>query len=161
RRRRRRRAAARVQRTHDAWELVPRGAVMRWTALFAALAALAAMAARAEPPGSEAWLARAQREIAEREYRASENGSGLQAPNRAHDLRTYFERTGIRVHDRTAAGSPELLALSLAGIGRGAELAPVAPGELAPDGERVEIRRPCLVEWYVNSAAGLEQGFTI
>lgn len=45
-----------------------------------------------------------QRYIAEREYRASRNERGLQAPNRAHNLRTWFEPDGIRVHDRTAAG---------------------------------------------------------
>ena len=37
------------------------------------------------------WLAVAQRHIAEREYRASANALGLQAPNRAHNLRTYFD----------------------------------------------------------------------
>jgi hypothetical protein len=42
---------------------------------------------RTEP--DQRWLADARRELAEREYRASENGQGLQAPNRAHDLRTY------------------------------------------------------------------------
>ncbi len=56
-------------------------------------------------------LAAVQRHIAQREYRASANGQGRQAPNRAHNLRTYFEPTGIRVHDRTRTGSPELLAL--------------------------------------------------
>ena len=61
------------------------------------------------PAANGDWLARAQRQLAEREYQASANGEGLQAPNRAHNLRTYFEPTGIRVHDRTAAGSPELL----------------------------------------------------
>ena len=63
-------------------------------------------------------LARAQKDIAQREYHASENGA-LQAPNRAHNLRTYFAKTGIRVHDRVAGGTPELLRLSLARVGRG------------------------------------------
>ncbi|HVN39423.1 MAG TPA: integrin alpha [Myxococcota bacterium] len=108
------------------------------------------------------WLARAEQQIAEREYHASDNGSGLQAPNRAHDLRTYFEKSGIRVHDRTAGGSPELLSLSLARVGRGATLAAVAPGEeVVVHENRIEIRRPGLVEWYVNSPAGLEEGFTL
>ncbi len=108
------------------------------------------------------FLARAQEQIAAREYRASENGQGLQAPNRAHNLRTYFDKTGIRVHDRTAEGSPELLQLTLAGVGRGEALAAVEPGA-APvtDGDRVEIHRPGLVEWYLNTEAGLEQGFTL
>lgn len=51
------------------------------------------------------WLVRAQRSIAARD-RASESRGGLQAPNRAHDLRTYFGPMGIRVHDRTGAGEP-------------------------------------------------------
>ncbi len=61
-------------------------------------------------------LAAMQRHIAEREYRASPNGQGLQAPNRRHNLRTYFGASGIRVHDRTAEGSPELMCLSLVGL---------------------------------------------
>ena len=116
-----------------------------------------------QAPGALAGdgLAAAQRHIAEREYRASSNSQGLQAPNRAHNLRTYFEPTGIRVHDRTRAGSPKLLALNLTGVGRGEALARVGPGEVTSNGARVEIRRPELVEWYENSPAGLEQGFTL
>lgn len=106
-------------------------------------------------------LPRLQRALAEREYQVSRNGRGLQAPNRAHDLRTYFDETGIRVHDRTAEGSPELLALALVASGRGAHGTPALPGELVHDGSRVEIRREGLTEWYENSAAGLEQGFTL
>jgi hypothetical protein len=113
------------------------------------------------PENDPGWLARAQQGLAEREYQVSENGEGLQAPNRRHNLRTYFEPSGIRVLDRTAAGSPVLLGLSLVGLGRGEALTPVAPGEVTSEGARVEIRRPDLVEWYANSAAGLEQGFTL
>jgi len=117
----------------------------------------------AEPgaPLANDELAAMQREIAKREYWASHNDRGLQAPNRAHGLRTYFEPTGIRVIDRTAAGSPELLALRLAGVGRGEKLSPAGPGDVTSDGARVEIRRPGLIEWYVNSQAGLTQGFTL
>ncbi|HEX5071672.1 MAG TPA: integrin alpha, partial [Gemmatimonadaceae bacterium] len=101
-------------------------------------------------------------QLAAREYRASENAEGLQAPNRAHNLRTYFDSTGIRVHDRTAGGSPELLKLSLSRVGREGALADVAPGsEVVADESRVEIRRPGLVEWFVNGPDGLEQGFTL
>ncbi len=106
-------------------------------------------------------LAAIQRHIAQREYRASYNSNGLQAPNRVHNLRTYFSPNGIRVHDRTRAGSPELLALNLTGIGRGETLAAVGFGEVKSDGARVEIHRPELIEWYENSPAGLEQGFTL
>ncbi len=107
------------------------------------------------------WLASVQRGIAEKEYEASPTASGLQAPNRAHNLRTYFDATGIRVVDRSEPGSPELLALRLVGWGRGESLELVAAGEVTSEGARVEIARPGLVEWYLNSPAGLEQGFDV
>jgi cysteine-rich repeat protein len=114
-------------------------------------------------PGHAAdWLPAARRSIAAREYEASPAAGGLQAPNRAHSLRTWFEPTGIRVHDRSAAGAPRLAELRMAGFGRsGAPLAALAPGAVSSAGTRVEIRRPGLVEWYVNGPAGLEQGFTL
>ena len=107
------------------------------------------------------WLGQVQSDLASREYHASLNDEGLQAPNRAHNLRTYFERTGVRVVDRTAEGGPTLVELRVAAIGRGERTAEVEEGELVSAGARVEIRRPALVEWYENSAAGLEQGFTL
>jgi hypothetical protein len=135
--------------------------LQRFLAVAACLASGSAHSGR-EPITAASWLARAQQQIAAREYSASENGDGLQAPNRAQNLRIYFEPNGIRVHDRTASGRPELLRLSLAGVGRGDSLAAVGPGQppLAHE-SRVEIRRPGLVEWYVNSPEGLEQGFTL
>ncbi len=110
---------------------------------------------------ADGGFATLQRQIEQREYRASANSNGLQAPNRAHNLRTYFKSTGIRVHDRTLAGSPELLSLDLAGVGRGETPNRVEPGVVTSDGARVEIERPGLVEWYENSPAGLEQGITL
>ena len=113
------------------------------------------------PHDRKGWWARVQRGLTEAEYNASMTGQGLQAPNRAHNLRSYFEPGGVRIHDRTAAGRSELAALSLVGIGRGDALATVAVGTVTQAGARVEIRRPGVVEWYENSAHGLEQGFTI
>ena len=106
-------------------------------------------------------FAEIQRSIEAREYRASRNRSGLQAPNRKHGLRTYFEPAGIRVHDRTAEGSPELLSMRWTGLGRGERLAAVPKGEVVANGGRVEIQRSGRVEWYENTASGLEQGFTL
>ena len=139
---------------------------MRSIAVLAAWVGLCGFSGCAGPEpaavASDDALARVQQRIAEREYRASENESGLQAPNRAHNLRTYFEKSGIRVHDRIAGGSPQLFGMSLSGVGRGNTVAGAASGgDVVADGNRVEIRRPGLVEWYVNSPAGLEQGFTI
>jgi hypothetical protein len=114
-----------------------------------------------DPAEDASFLTAAQESIAQREYRASENDEGLQAPNRRHNLRTYFEPDGIRVVDRTAAGNPRLLELSLAGVGREGEFRAVPAGTLHADEARVEIRRPGLVEWFVNGPDGLEQGFTL
>ncbi len=107
---------------------------------------------------SASWLERAERSLARREYQASHNHVGLQAPNRAHALRTYFDASGIRIEDRTQ--SALLLAVSLARVGRGDVLAVLPPGEVASEGARIEIRRAGITEWYENSPAGLEQGFT-
>ncbi|MBK7949138.1 MAG: FG-GAP repeat protein [Deltaproteobacteria bacterium] len=89
--------------------------------------------------------------MAERGYEASQNALGLQAPNRRHNLRTYFEPTGIRVHDRTAEGNSQLLNLSLVAAGRSESLRLVGSGEVTSDGTRVEVRRDHLIEWYENS----------
>jgi hypothetical protein len=53
--------------------------------------------------------------------------------------------------------------LSLVGFGRGDALAdPGAPvGPLVARGNRVELIRAALTEWYVNDPDGIEQGFTI
>ena len=107
-----------------------------------------------------AWQ-RAAESVAAHEYRPSAAADGLQAPNRQQGFRTYFDGRGIRVVDRTAAGAPELLSLELSGFGRKSALQPLAPGALSAAGERVEIQRPGIVEWYVNRPSGLEQGFTL
>ena len=118
----------------------------------------------AAPPlaqGRSFGLIRARDELAAREYWASGEPGSLQAPNRAHDLRTWFEPTGIRVHDRSPQ-SRRLLGVSLARMGRAeTALAEVPPGVVSSERERVEIRRAGLVEWYRNSPDGLEQGFDL
>ncbi len=137
---------------------------MRRLLLLVAVSACGAVAATAAefPPGaSGAWLADAQHAIQSIEYEATLSRDGLQAPNRAQGLRTFFGQTGIRVHDRSAPGSAPLVDMRLARIGRGAKLGRVGAGAVSHEGARVEIRRPGLVEWYVNEAGGLEQGFTL
>lgn len=100
-------------------------------------------------------------DIAQWEYEASVSDLGLQAPNRAQGLRTYFDPTGIRIHDRVGTDDSELVSLRLSGVGRGDRLAAPGDGEISVEGKRVEIRRPFLTEWYVNESSGLEQGFTL
>ena len=62
----------------------------------------AAVTEPSDRPG-DAWLEHAERAIAKKEYEASATGGGLQAPNRAHGLRTWFDPEGIRVVDRAEA----------------------------------------------------------
>jgi hypothetical protein len=112
------------------------------------------------PKGVSAdWWQRVQRGLAAAEYNPSRNSRGLQAPNRAHNLRTYFSPDGIHLRDRML--DRPLVGLSLSGTGRGDALAPVTAGDVARSGKRIEIRRPGIVEWYENTAKGLEQGFTL
>jgi len=106
-------------------------------------------------------IERAREAVAASEYEVRANARGLQAPNRANGLRTYFAPAGVSLHDRANADAPPLLDLSLSGVGRSERLASVLPGEVTHDRARVEIHRPGLDEWYVNSPAGLEQGFTV
>ena len=113
-----------------------------------------------DPSNQVSWSS-VRHELVRAEYLPSENGHGLQAANRAHNLRTYFDSSGIRVFDWTATESSELVGLSLVGLGHGDNLEPVEAGAVNQTGTRVEIRRPDVVEWYENSAKGLEQGFTL
>jgi FG-GAP repeat len=114
-----------------------------------------------DPTAVRSFHATARRHIEEREYWASPSEDGLQAPNRRHDLRTWFEPTGVRVHERAALDSPQLVDLRLVGLGRGDAFESVAAGVVESHQGRVEIRRDGLVEWYQNSPEGLEQGFTL
>ena len=107
------------------------------------------------------WWRGMQHRVAASEYQPRQSRAGLQAANRAHNLRTYFDGSGIRVHDRTAPATTELIGLSLIGIGRHDTMRPVKPGTVHRVDGRVEIRRRGITEWYENSAQGLEQGFTI
>ncbi|MBN1850854.1 MAG: FG-GAP repeat protein [Deltaproteobacteria bacterium] len=108
------------------------------------------------------WISNVRQGMAEHEYHAGLNAEGLQAPNRVHNLRTYFDDTGIHVSDRTTKESVELLGLKTLGMGRGEVLSKVEPkGVIHHDKNRVEIRRVGFTEWYINSEEGLEHGFTI
>jgi hypothetical protein len=147
-------------------EISPRGRAFAHL-LFAALIGSAGLDVEAAPHRADAgrpdasWRAGIERQLAEKEYEASRTAEGLQAPNRAQNLRTYFEPWGVRVVDRTAAGRPELVSLRLSGVGRGSKLPGVGAAKIEHRGARVELRRAGLVEWYENRPAGLEQGFTI
>jgi hypothetical protein len=115
------------------------------------------------------WLSRVQKDIRESEYHVTwqeqaylpDLTGAYQAPNRVHNLRTYFTPTGIRVIQRTETAPTWEWGLSLTGYGHVGNARPVASAELSVIGNGVEYRRGAITEWYVNDARGLEQGFTL
>jgi hypothetical protein len=110
-------------------------------------------------PTAQIGLLESQRSFATRESLARPAALDLTAFNPAPRLLTYFKPSGIAVRDRV--DGTELLDLTLSGVGREQAVAPMTAGNLSSRGSRIEIQRPGLVEWYVDSAAGLEQGFTV
>jgi hypothetical protein len=82
--------------------------------------------------------------------------NGFTAHNTAQNLGLSFGSSETRLVHADAA-----LALRLVGFGRGGQLRRPDAAILWSANNRVEYRRTGLTEWYVNEAAGLEQGFTL
>ncbi len=157
-----------------------------WIRVFAAGLLLIACAAMGQPttrakavpaapstPGADVprdWWATVQKEIAQSEYNVTwqdhssipELGAAWQAPNRAQDLRTYFTTGGPRVIRRTAGAGSWTWGLEIAGCGSAEECAALSGArDVCAEGNRIVFEREGLDEWYVNTEAGLEQGFTV
>jgi hypothetical protein len=124
------------------------------------------------PPGTDAgWWATVQEDIRQSEYHVTwqertylaDLPAAYQAPNRAHNLRTYFAPEGVRVIPRVFEGEtpPWEWGLTLTGYGYAGEIQPVGAATLHSEANRIEYRRDLLTEWYVNDERGLEQGFTL
>ncbi len=96
-----------------------------------------------------------------REYHASVAVDGqLQAPNRAHNLRTRFGERGIEVVPRQDSPGWQF-GWEMRSWGRPGRMEAAGRATPTADGSRVTYERPGLVEWYTNSARGVEQGFTV
>jgi hypothetical protein len=117
----------------------------------------------AVPGTSDAWWEEVQADLGRREYEASTTPQGLQAPNRAHNLRMTFGERGIEVVPRTGKDVAPAwrFAWETIGIGRTGQMQAVEPVSPESEGSRVTYRRDGWSEWYENTAKGLEQGFTI
>ncbi|HKY03620.1 MAG TPA: putative Ig domain-containing protein [Blastocatellia bacterium] len=80
------------------------------------------------------------------------------APNPAAGYDAYITEEGVTV----AINDDSYVSLSLRGVGYGAALRVVGPGEVSGDKQTINIERNGGVrEWYVNGPEGLEQGFTL
>jgi len=88
-------------------------------------------------------------------------GRLYRADNPAQRFTAHFGDEDVVIKSR-GRGKPDWhLGLRLTAWGAADNLQPVHPGAAFAEGNRVEIRRGPLTEWYVNTTMGLEQGFTI
>jgi len=122
------------------------------------------------PPGvSSNWFAAVQENIKQSEYEITwqdmpvpaDLPPSYQAPNRAHNLRTYFTAEGIRVIPSTEAEPAWQVSMALTGYGYPGRVQKVMTAEPVATGNRVEYCRGGVTEWYENSEQGLKQGFVL
>jgi hypothetical protein len=118
---------------------------------------------------SAGWWSAVQEQIAKSEYHVTWQDStylvdlqaAYQAPNRAHNLRTYFTARGPIVIPRTGYegddAPPWRWEASLAAWGRTGGMQSVPEASLAVEDNRITYDRGALTEWYVNDEDGLEQ----
>ncbi|MGD8927177.1 MAG: Ig-like domain-containing protein [Thioalkalispiraceae bacterium] len=107
-----------------------------------------------------AWLSVVRRDLMAREYAVRSDASGLHAPNRRHNLRLHFRTDGIHVQSRNEPLFAWQWGLRLESYGYALRQVTTRPVTPLVQANRVEYRHTGLIEWYVNSPAGLEQGFT-
>jgi hypothetical protein len=139
------------------------------------------------PGATDGWWTAVQEEIRQSVYQITwqehiylvdllapseaEGAGAYQAPNRAHNLRTYFTPSGVLLIPRVFEGAtpPWEWGLTLTGYGYTGDVQSVPAATLQVDENRIEYRRgdpsagsgQALTEWYVNDERGLEQGFTL
>ncbi|HMV81641.1 MAG TPA: putative Ig domain-containing protein [Blastocatellia bacterium] len=91
------------------------------------------------------------------------SGGAWQASNPAQGLNAWFDGNGLLLLPRQSQpGTPDWrLSLELTGYGYGESLTALSTGEMKTEGNRINIRKSTIEEWYVNKPEGLEQGFTL
>jgi hypothetical protein len=92
-------------------------------------------------------------------YAIQSAGPIYRASNRG--MNAVFGEAGIEVTPKSSFESFWHWAMELTAIGRGERSITVADADLLAMENRLEYRRGDIVEWYVNDARGIEQGFTI
>lgn len=83
--------------------------------------------------------------------------SAYQAPNRAHNLRSYFTTDGIYLVPRDEDSPSWQVKMQLLSVGEEA----VIPAPFSVSGNRLEHERADFVQWVVNDEDGLRQGVEI
>jgi hypothetical protein len=112
-------------------------------------------------------------------YQEPKQSEDWLADNPAQRLRARFTPEGLQVEAEGDGAQSHRLGMKLRGAGYGERQIATSAGRLTAEGPRAEIRhelrqspisnfkspdpglKPQITEWYVNTAAGLEQGFTL
>ncbi len=94
-------------------------------------------------------------------YQVNQQDGAWRAENPAHKLSAQFTPAQVRIAETAAAKPQWQFGMKLSGYGYGDKLSTVEEGALTSNGNRVEIRKGAITEWYVNQPEGLEQGFTL
>ncbi len=109
------------------------------------------------------WLQQIRENIALSEYFISPHGKGIkkmQAPNRKHDFRIVFDEHGVAIIPRDTKKNDWLLELRLTRFGRKGGFRPAENGKLVTNGNRAQLVRDDVTEWFINDQDGVEHGFT-
>src|SRR5437867_2818361 len=113
-----------------------------------------------EPPAG--WLPRVVEQITKGQYGFSSVGAGVfLARNKAQGLEVRLDARGIELALRGHPADGWKETLRVWGFGREGAIAPVGQAVPRVDGNRAELRRDEMTEWYINRTGGIEQGFTI
>jgi len=139
-----------------------------WSARLAVIVALgcsplAAMEAPPDGVSGEAWTS-IQEQIEAERHRVTESdrpGRLYRADNPTQRFTAHFGAEDVVIVPGGRGEPAWELGLRLTAWGAAHDLKQVEFAHAAAEANRVEYRRGPLTEWYVNSGAGLEQGFTI
>jgi len=112
------------------------------------------------PAGLAPALARTLQDELPASYHLAKTKNGeFQTANSAHGMQYAFGADGLRVKNSTGAWS---WGLELTGWGYADTVQAVPVGQPVAQKTRLEYQHgPALTEWYLNTAWGLEQGFTL
>jgi FG-GAP repeat len=112
-------------------------------------------------------VARAHYEV----YPEPQRLASWQAGNPAQQMRARFMAEGVQVEAKPGDRASQRIGMKLRSVGYGERAMGVSAAGLTTSGNRIEYRRSlvgdddsaagAITEWYVNTAAGLEQGFTL
>lgn len=112
---------------------------------------------------TESVIATVQEDIIGMEYQVAAVGAETavyQAPNRLNGIRTTFSEDGVQISPRLTDGNGWSLGMHVSHIGDDTQMLAVDEAVLSTNGRQITLERGDVVEWYVNSERGLEQGFT-